>query len=112
MNVTTGKEGKARGRKHVGGLQEDEQVARLVAEVNFFSLLSHLYWGIWALVQARYSPIDFDYLGYYHLRMGEFRRRKSEILHSLEKSHPWVGSGGVGIPNAVDADPASSLASV
>ena len=24
--------------------------------------LSHLMWGLWALVQARYSSIDFDYL--------------------------------------------------
>lgn len=82
-------------------------MARLVAEVNFFSLLSHLYWAIWALVQARYSPIDFDYLGYYHLRMGEFRRRKSEFIRSLEVYHPWVGSAAVGmIPNASEADPA------
>jgi hypothetical protein len=32
-------------------------------EANAFALASHQYWGVWALIQARYSPIDFDYLG-------------------------------------------------
>lgn len=30
---------------------------------SFFQL-SHLMWGLWGLVQARYSTIDFDYLEY------------------------------------------------
>jgi ethanolamine kinase len=33
-------------------------------EANAFALASHQYWGVWALIQARYSPIDFDYLGW------------------------------------------------
>lgn len=31
-------------------------------------------------VQARFSPIDFDYLGYYFLRFEEYKKRKEEIL--------------------------------
>lgn len=37
--------------------------------VRFFVLPDHLFWGSWAVVQARYSPIDFDFLGYADLRM-------------------------------------------
>lgn len=29
---------------------------------------SHFFWGIWALVQAKYSDIDFDYLAYAAIR--------------------------------------------
>ena len=31
-----------------------EQLAKLSAEANLFALASHAYWGIWALVQARW----------------------------------------------------------
>jgi ethanolamine kinase len=37
--------------------------------VRFFVLVNHLWWGSWAVVQARYSPIDFDFMGYARLRM-------------------------------------------
>jgi len=36
------------------------------------------------LHQARWSPIDFDYLGYAELRWGEYRRRKAEFLAAAE----------------------------
>ena len=36
------------------------------------------------LPQARWSPIDFDYLGYAELRWGEYRRRKVEFLAAAE----------------------------
>jgi ethanolamine kinase len=57
-----------------------EQLERLSAEVNVFALASHMYWGVWAIIQARYSPIDFDYMGYVGLRWGEYYRRKEEFL--------------------------------
>jgi len=36
--------------------------------VRFFVLINHLWWGSWAVAQARYSPIDFDFMGYATLR--------------------------------------------
>ena len=32
------------------------------------------------ILQAKYSPIDFDYLGYFFLRYNEYKRRKEEFL--------------------------------
>ena len=52
----------------------------LCAEADVFALASHIYWGIWAVVQARYSPIDFDYMGYHRLRLEEYHRRKAGAL--------------------------------
>lgn len=46
----------------------------LVASATAFSLASHLYWGVWALIQARHSPIDFDFLDYHALRRGGRKR--------------------------------------
>lgn len=36
--------------------------------VDFFVLVNHLWWGAWAVVQARHSPIDFDFMDYARLR--------------------------------------------
>ena len=36
--------------------------------VRFFTLVDHLWWGSWAVVQARHSPIDFDFMEYARLR--------------------------------------------
>ena len=33
-----------------------------------FCLASHLWWGFWCIIQARYSPIDFDFLDYGRIR--------------------------------------------
>ncbi|KAI8475730.1 MAG: putative ethanolamine kinase 1 [Monoraphidium minutum] len=55
------------------------QLDALCAEADVFALASHLFWGMWALIQARYSPIDFDYMGYHRLRYGEYLRRKEEF---------------------------------
>ncbi|XP_072418387.1 ethanolamine kinase 1 isoform X1 [Chiloscyllium punctatum] len=41
----------------------DEEIEVLYLQVNVFALASHFFWGLWALIQARYSTIDFDFLG-------------------------------------------------
>jgi ethanolamine kinase len=38
------------------------------AHIRFFTLVDHLWWGAWAVVQARHSPIDFDFMDYARLR--------------------------------------------
>lgn len=57
-----------------------EELEALYMESNCYALASHLYWAVWALVQAKYSPIDFDYLGYFFLRYNEYKRRKADFL--------------------------------
>ncbi|KAJ8396692.1 hypothetical protein AAFF_G00015300 [Aldrovandia affinis] len=39
-----------------------QEVHSLYVKVCKFSLVSHFSWGLWALLQARYSTIDFDFL--------------------------------------------------
>lgn len=41
----------------------EEDIHDLYVQTNQFALASHLFWGVWALIQAEHSYIDFDYLG-------------------------------------------------
>lgn len=58
----------------------EAELEELYVESNCYALASHLCWGVWGLVQAKYSLIDFDYLGYFFLRYGEYKERKEEFL--------------------------------
>ncbi|KAB1209064.1 putative ethanolamine kinase [Morella rubra] len=58
----------------------DEDLEALYVESNTYMLASHLYWALWALIQAKMSPIDFDYLGYFFLRYNEYKRQKENYF--------------------------------
>ncbi|CAK9182144.1 unnamed protein product [Ilex paraguariensis] len=58
----------------------DKDLEALYAETNAYMLASHLYWALWALIQAKMSPIDFDYLRYFFLRYDEFKKQKEKCL--------------------------------
>lgn len=40
----------------------EDDVTKLFEHVKKFVLLSHFFWGCWALIQSKYSFIDFDFL--------------------------------------------------
>jgi len=63
-----------------GGEPTEQELDSMYVEVNKFALLSHFYWGTWALVQANISTIDFDFLDYALLRFNEYFLRKPEFL--------------------------------
>jgi ethanolamine kinase len=44
----------------------------MLEEVEYFALASHLYWGLWGLVQASFSDIPFDYMTYAVKRIQRF----------------------------------------
>uniref|UniRef100_A0A671QVN8 ethanolamine kinase n=1 Tax=Sinocyclocheilus anshuiensis TaxID=1608454 RepID=A0A671QVN8_9TELE len=50
--------------KSQGTQVSNTEVEVLYVQVNRFALASHFFWGLWALIQAQYSTIDFDFLGY------------------------------------------------
>ena len=43
--------------------QDNEELDAAVAEANVFALVSHQYWGIWALVQASTHCIQYRQRG-------------------------------------------------
>lgn len=61
-------------------MQKDSEVDKAIVEANLFALASHQYWGTWSLMQAKWSSIEFDYVGYAALRWKEYEKRKEEFL--------------------------------
>ena len=52
---------------------------QLFAEVDIFRGAPGFYWGIWALIQATISQIDFDYASYAEIRLGEYFAWKDAV---------------------------------
>lgn len=59
-------------------IDEVAEVTRLMAEVDVFRGVPGFYWGIWALIQATISEIDFDYASYAEVRLGEYWAWRAE----------------------------------
>ena len=47
-------------------------INRLFDEIDAYRGVPGLYWGIWALIQATISQIDFDYASYAEIRLQEY----------------------------------------
>ncbi|XP_010688024.2 probable ethanolamine kinase isoform X2 [Beta vulgaris subsp. vulgaris] len=62
----------------------DDDLEALYVETNSFMLVSHVYWALWALIQAKMSPIDFDYLSYFFMRYNEYKRQKGDVFSSAK----------------------------
>uniref|UniRef100_A0A3P9LVM0 ethanolamine kinase n=1 Tax=Oryzias latipes TaxID=8090 RepID=A0A3P9LVM0_ORYLA len=64
--------------KGQGSEVTDAEVETLYVQVNKFALASHFFWGLWALIQAEFSTINFDFLGYAVLRFNQYFKMKPE----------------------------------
>lgn len=53
-------------------------IDQLYDQVDEFRGIPGFYWGIWALIQATISQIDFDYASYAEIRLGEYWSWKAE----------------------------------
>ncbi|KAH8905578.1 kinase-like protein [Coniochaeta sp. PMI_546] len=56
----------------------EAEVEKVFKEVDIFRGVPGFYWGIWALIQATISTIDFDYASYAETRLGEYWAWKAE----------------------------------
>lgn len=66
----------------VGGPDEilDAFHTALYRFANKFSTTANMFWGVWAVLQAKYSPIDFDFLKYAGDRLGGYRKQRKQFL--------------------------------
>lgn len=62
------------------------EVEALLAEVDHFRGVPGFYWGIWALIQATISEIDFDYASYAETRLGEYYAWRAEVTGERQRS--------------------------
>ncbi|KAI7311886.1 hypothetical protein KC315_g12183, partial [Hortaea werneckii] len=58
----------------------------MLQQVDAFRGVPGFYWGVWALIQATISQIDFDYASYAEIRLGEYWAWKEEMDGSREKA--------------------------
>ena len=58
-------------------------IESLIKEATTFAVLSHLYWGVWSIIQARYSTIDFDFLSYARARIDHYRKGRHLVLREM-----------------------------
>lgn len=63
---------------HAGNVNQEQAVELLHDQVNLFRGLPGFYWGIWGLIQASISDIDFDYVSYAERRHSEYWAWKAE----------------------------------
>ena len=59
---------------------EDSELEALYHECNVYALASHLFWGLWAVIQARNSAVDFDYFKYAKARFESYFKEKARIF--------------------------------
>ncbi|OKL60248.1 hypothetical protein UA08_04579 [Talaromyces atroroseus] len=66
--------------------EQHEIVEKLFQDVDRFRGIPGFYWGVWALIQATISQIDFDYASYAEVRLGEYWawRRESDAGYSMD----------------------------
>ncbi|CAF3965324.1 unnamed protein product [Adineta steineri] len=57
----------------------DDDLCQLIEK---FSALVNLTWGLWALVQAKVSPIDFDYVNYAKMRFDYYHKLRSLLFEN------------------------------
>ncbi|KAM8975635.1 ethanolamine kinase 2 [Pelodytes ibericus] len=70
-----------KGMKHKEVEMEEKEVDDLYIQVNKFVLASHFFWGLWALIQHRFSDIDFNFARYAVLRFKRYFEVKPEVIH-------------------------------
>uniref|UniRef100_A0A8B9KVR7 ethanolamine kinase n=1 Tax=Astyanax mexicanus TaxID=7994 RepID=A0A8B9KVR7_ASTMX len=66
----------------IANLSEEDQLKLredMLVEVNRFALASHFFWGLWSIIQARISTIEFGYLDYAMARFDSYFELKKEL---------------------------------
>ncbi|EXJ86061.1 ethanolamine kinase [Capronia coronata CBS 617.96] len=65
-------------KAHSDNPVSDDMLDVLHDEVDRYRGMPGLFWGIWALIQAVISQIDFDYASYAEVRLGEYFAWRAE----------------------------------
>ncbi|KAM3832727.1 choline/ethanolamine kinase isoform 2-T2 [Vipera latastei] len=59
-------------------LEEQERLeAKMLLEISRFTLASHFFWGLWSILQAKISTIEFGYLEYAQCRFEAYFQQKA-----------------------------------
>ena len=62
---------------------EPDEALSLENEVAAWTPVTHVFWALWAIIQSKFSSIEFDFVGFAAIRMRAFRA-------AAEDSAKWV----------------------
>ncbi|XP_015987364.2 choline kinase alpha isoform X1 [Rousettus aegyptiacus] len=51
----------------------------MLVEINRFALASHFFWGLWSIIQAKISSIEFGYMDYAQARFDAYFDQKRKL---------------------------------
>ncbi|XP_066108339.1 choline kinase alpha isoform X1 [Saccopteryx bilineata] len=51
----------------------------MLVEINRFALASHFFWGLWSIIQAKISSIEFGYMEYAQARFDAYFDQKKKL---------------------------------
>ncbi|KAL8243207.1 hypothetical protein R6Q59_009465 [Mikania micrantha] len=63
-----------------GNQPHDTEVDQLIDDVEKYTLVNHIFWGLWGIVSGNVTQIDFDYIGYAKQRFSEYWLKKPQVL--------------------------------
>ncbi|XP_042197413.1 choline kinase alpha isoform X2 [Callorhinchus milii] len=52
---------------------------QMLQEINRYALASHFFWGLWSIIQARISAIEFGYMDYALARFESYFEQKKQL---------------------------------
>ncbi|KAM0933456.1 putative phosphotransferase with an alcohol group as acceptor [Dioscorea sansibarensis] len=64
---------------------DDTEVNGLVEDVEKYTLVSHLVWGLWGIISEHVNEINFDYIEYARQRFQQYWFRKPLLMSSSTK---------------------------
>ncbi|XP_066557252.1 choline kinase alpha isoform X1 [Amia ocellicauda] len=64
------------GVENLSNADQTKLKEEMLLEVNRFALASHFFWGLWSIVQARISSIEFGYMDYALARFDAYFEQK------------------------------------
>ncbi|AET02481.2 choline/ethanolamine kinase [Medicago truncatula] len=91
-----------------GEQPSDNEVQKLLDEIEKYTLASHLLWGLWGIVSEHVNKIDFDYKEYAKQRFQEYWSRKNHLLSPNGSSHDNVIDGEEALESIVNKKSAKS----
>ncbi|KFV18916.1 Choline kinase alpha, partial [Tauraco erythrolophus] len=67
------------GFENLSNEEKSKLEEEVVIEVNRFALASHFFWGLWSIIQAKISSIEFGYLEYALSRFDAYFDQKRKL---------------------------------
>ncbi|XP_072495457.1 choline kinase alpha [Notamacropus eugenii] len=67
------------GFENLSNEEKSRMEEEMLVEINRFALASHFFWGLWSIVQAKISSIEFGYMDYALARFDAYFDQKRKL---------------------------------